>query len=84
MESLSNTWILMRFCERYILSSYQATIVTESCQSLDGLLTGHVSTQIAKRLQQMSNLSQIAQIVVNVEHFSTACDDLEGVLMNLR
>jgi hypothetical protein len=32
----------------------------------------------------MSNLSQIAQVVVNLEHFSTACDELEVVLMNLR
>ena len=53
-------------------------------QSLDGLLSDHVSAQIAKRLQGMSNLSQIAQIVVNLEHFCTACDELEGVLMNLR
>jgi transcriptional regulator of heat shock response len=53
-------------------------------KSLDGLLTEHVSAQIIKRLTGMSNLSQIAQVVVNVEHFSTACDELEGVLMNLR
>ena len=32
----------------------------------------------------MSNLSQIAQVVVNLEHFSSACDELEGVLMNLK
>lgn len=32
----------------------------------------------------MSNLSQIAQVVVNLEHFSTACEELEGVLMGLR
>ncbi|WWD17361.1 hypothetical protein CI109_101802 [Kwoniella shandongensis] len=53
-------------------------------KSLDGLLSDHVSKQIARRLQSMSNLSQIAQVVVNLEHFSTACDELEGVLMNLR
>lgn len=53
-------------------------------QSLDGLLTEHVSNEIGKRLRAMSNLSQIAQVVVNLEHFSTACDELEGVLMNLR
>jgi len=32
----------------------------------------------------MSNLSQIAQVVINIEHFSTACEELEGVLMSLR
>lgn len=53
-------------------------------KSLDGLLADHVSKQIALRVKGMSNLSQIAQIVVNLEHFVIACDDLEGVLMNLR
>ncbi|WVQ82288.1 hypothetical protein IAT38_004416 [Cryptococcus sp. DSM 104549] len=53
-------------------------------KSLDGLLSDHVSKQIAARLRSMSNLSQIAQVVVNLEHFATACDELEGVLMNLR
>jgi len=32
----------------------------------------------------MSNLSQIAQVVVNLEHFVIACEELQGVLMNLR
>jgi hypothetical protein len=32
----------------------------------------------------MSNLSQIAQVVVNLEHFATACEELEGVLAGLR
>ncbi|ORX36771.1 putative exocyst complex subunit Sec15 [Kockovaella imperatae] len=53
-------------------------------KSLDDLLTDHVSAQIIKRLTAMSNLSQIAQIVVNIEHFATACDELETVLMGLR
>lgn len=53
-------------------------------QSLDGLLSDHVSKQIAKKLQTMLNLSQIAQVVINLEHFCTACNELESVLMNLR
>ncbi|WVN88298.1 uncharacterized protein L203_103503 [Cryptococcus depauperatus CBS 7841] len=53
-------------------------------KSLDGLLSDHVSKQIANRLQTMSNLSQIAQVVINIGYFSTACDELEAVLMNLR
>lgn len=32
----------------------------------------------------MSNLSQIAQVVINLEHFTTACDELEAILMRLR
>jgi hypothetical protein len=47
-------------------------------------LTDHVANEIGKRLKGMTNLSQIAQVVVNLEHFATACDELEGVLMNLR
>ena len=60
--------------------------MTRTCpaQSLDGLLQENVSGQIAKQLRGMSNLSQIAQIVINLEHFNTACDELEAVLMNLR
>lgn len=53
-------------------------------QSLDGLLTDHVASEIGKRLKGMNNLSQIAQVVVNLEHFATACDELEGVLAGLR
>jgi hypothetical protein len=32
----------------------------------------------------MRNLSQIAQMVINIEHFIVACDELETVLMTLR
>jgi hypothetical protein len=53
-------------------------------KSLDGLLTDHVSRQMAQRVKVMSNLSQIAQVVVNTEHFLVACDELETVLMGLR
>ncbi|BEI79982.1 hypothetical protein CcaverHIS002_0105110 [Cutaneotrichosporon cavernicola] len=53
-------------------------------KSLDGLLTDHVSKQMAQRVKIMSNLSQIAQVVVNTEHFLVACDELETVLMGLR
>jgi hypothetical protein len=60
------------------------TSLTCSSQSLDGLLIDHVSSQIVKRVSGMSNLSQIAQVVVNIEHFATACEELEGVLMSLR
>ncbi len=32
----------------------------------------------------MRNLSQIAQVVINIEHMLIACDELETVLMTLR
>ncbi|KAL1413544.1 Rab GTPase-binding exocyst subunit S15 [Vanrija albida] len=53
-------------------------------KSLDSLLIDHVSKQIASRVNVMSNLSQIAQVAVNLEHFAVACDDLEILLMGLR
>ena len=53
-------------------------------KSLDGLLSDHVASGVASRLKGMSNLSQIAQVVVNLEHFIVACEDLEGVLAGLR
>lgn len=53
-------------------------------QSLDELLTEHVANGISARLRRMSNLSQIAQVVINLEHFTTACDELEAILMGLR
>lgn len=60
------------------------TSQADFAQSLDGLLTTHVASEISKRLKVMNNLSQIAQVVVNLEHFATACDELEGVLAGLR
>ncbi|KAL7412016.1 putative exocyst complex subunit Sec15 [Mrakia frigida] len=53
-------------------------------KALDNILIHHVSENIAKMLKTMNNLSQIAQVVVNIEHFRTACTELEIVLMNLR
>ncbi|KAK7060468.1 Rab GTPase-binding exocyst subunit S15 [Paramarasmius palmivorus] len=53
-------------------------------KSLDSLLITHISETIAQRLAGTSTLSQIAQIVTNVEHFQTACDELERTLTNLR
>lgn len=47
-------------------------------------MSNNVSQQITKKLKTMSNLSQIAQVVVNLEHFCVACEELEGVLMHLR
>lgn len=68
----------------FLFSTPWKTIFLNPKQSLDGLLSDHVSKQIAKKLQTMLNLSQIAQVVINLEHFTTACNELESVLMNLR
>jgi N-dimethylarginine dimethylaminohydrolase len=53
-------------------------------KSLDELLIQQVSNSIRSSLQRTSNLSQIAQIVVNAEHFRLACTQLETLLAALR
>lgn len=55
-------------------------------KTLDTLLIQQVSTGIRKSLDNTAaiNLSQIAQIVVNAEHFNLACVELENLLAALR
>lgn len=53
-------------------------------KSLDELLIQQVSNSIRSSLQKTNNLSQIAQIVVNAEHFRLACTQLETLLAALR
>ncbi|KAJ7682603.1 rsec15 [Mycena polygramma] len=53
-------------------------------KSLDGLLINHISQTIGQRLAGTSTLSQIAQIVTNLEHFQVACAELQRSLTNLR
>lgn len=51
---------------------------------MDELLIQQVSSSIRASLESTNNLSQIAQIVVNAEHFKLACTSLEGLLAALR
>ncbi|WFD05365.1 Rab GTPase-binding exocyst subunit S15 [Malassezia vespertilionis] len=53
-------------------------------QSLDELLVEQISVNIRTTVEQSHNLSQIAQIIVNVEHFQLACRELEVWLANSR
>ncbi|KAG7562727.1 hypothetical protein FFLO_01788 [Filobasidium floriforme] len=53
-------------------------------RSLDGLLISHVSKNICDKVNTMKNLSQVAQVVINVEHFVVAVDELESVLVDLK
>ncbi|GAA5827165.1 hypothetical protein JCM11251_001148 [Rhodosporidiobolus azoricus] len=53
-------------------------------KALDNLLIKQVSENIQRRLTMINNLSQLAQIVVNVLFFQTACSDLEELLVTLR
>ena len=52
--------------------------------SLDELLVQQISSHIRTTVEQSNNLSQIAQIIVNVEHFQLACAELEVWLANSR
>ena len=47
-------------------------------------MVSRVSDAIAQRVQTTRNLSQLAQIVVNVFFFETACAELENLLVALR
>lgn len=53
-------------------------------KSLDTILSNHVSDSIGDRLAKTSTLSQVAQIVTNLEHFEVACSELERSLTSLR
>ncbi|KAI0824715.1 rsec15 [Trametes gibbosa] len=53
-------------------------------KSLDTILATYISESVAKRAQSTNNLSQLAQIVTNLEHFEIACSELERSLTNIR
>ncbi|TFY62805.1 hypothetical protein EVG20_g6563 [Dentipellis fragilis] len=53
-------------------------------KSLDAILSNHVSESIGQRLAKTSTLTQVAQIVTNLEHFEVACSELERSLTSLR
>ena len=57
--------------------------VTEYDQSLDELLTENVCKSLVERLSSQ-NLGQIVQILINLEHFETACRELEQLLVDAR
>ncbi|KAK2466101.1 hypothetical protein APHAL10511_001743 [Amanita phalloides] len=66
------------------VSQHHKNIDDLLCKSLDSFLANHVSEMIGQRLAHTSTLSQIAQIVMNLEHFQIACLELEHTLNNLR
>ncbi|KIL00065.1 hypothetical protein PAXRUDRAFT_8485 [Paxillus rubicundulus Ve08.2h10] len=66
------------------VSQHHANIDDLLTRSLDKLLSNHISHSINKRLQSTSALSQITQIVTNLEYFEVARAELERSLTNLR
>lgn len=65
-------------------TQYQREIDSILKQSLDELLVEQISVHIRTTVEQSHNLSQIAQIIVNVEHFQLACTEIEVWLANSR
>ncbi|EKM59243.1 uncharacterized protein PHACADRAFT_136668 [Phanerochaete carnosa HHB-10118-sp] len=53
-------------------------------KSLENLLTKHIAENMARRAEATSNLSQLAQIITNLEHFEVACAELERSLTTIR
>ncbi|KAG8865136.1 hypothetical protein FRB96_000025 [Tulasnella sp. 330] len=53
-------------------------------KALDQLLTKHVSENIAHHLSSTRNVSQVAQVLTNIEYFQETCTILEEQLMKLR
>lgn len=53
-------------------------------KSLDKLLIKHINGHIRSRVQNTRNLSQLSQIVINLQFFQTACLALESLLVTLR
>ncbi|KAL4076144.1 exocyst complex subunit Sec15-like-domain-containing protein [Scleroderma citrinum] len=53
-------------------------------QSLDKLLSNHVGASISKRLGSTTALSQIAQIMTNLEYFEIACSELRRSIFRIR
>ncbi|KAF9649350.1 exocyst complex component sec15 subunit [Thelephora ganbajun] len=53
-------------------------------KSLDTLLSAHISGNIAQRANSVSNLSELAQIAKNIEHFEVCCAELARSLTNIR
>ncbi|KZT29334.1 exocyst complex subunit Sec15-like protein [Neolentinus lepideus HHB14362 ss-1] len=53
-------------------------------KALDSILSAHISENIARRLATTSTLTQIAQMVTNLEHFQVACVEIEATISNIR
>ncbi|KAF8591599.1 exocyst complex subunit Sec15-like protein [Ramaria rubella] len=66
------------------VAQYQRDIDDLLGNAVDRLLTIHVSNRIAERLHTISGLSQVAQVVSNLEHFEVACTELERKVTSIR
>ena len=63
--------------------SHRSPMALTVFQSLDELLTQKVCQSLVERLSSQY-LGQIVQILINLEHFETACQELEHLLVRAR
>jgi len=66
------------------VSQYRQDIDDMLGKVIDRLLTNHISNRIAERLPGISGLSQIAQVVSNLEYFEMVCVELGPKLTSIR
>ncbi|TFK55453.1 rsec15 [Heliocybe sulcata] len=77
------------FIERFYqfvdgVSQHQRNVDELLGKALDSLLSTDISENIARRLATTSTLTQIAQMVTNLEHFQVACTEIEGTIPGLK
>ncbi|KAH9972951.1 exocyst complex component sec15 subunit [Lactifluus volemus] len=53
-------------------------------RSLDTIISNHISGSYSVNLMKTSTLSQVAQIITNLEHFEVACAELERSVTSFR
>ena len=67
-----------------VCDPYPRVSPNEFVQSLDTILSNYVSDSYWGNLTKTSTLSQVAQIITNLEHFEVATAELERSLTALR
>ncbi|EPQ59901.1 hypothetical protein GLOTRDRAFT_33192 [Gloeophyllum trabeum ATCC 11539] len=77
------------FVERFYhfvdgVSQHHRNVDELMSKALDNLLSAHISDNIARRLATTSTLTQIAQMVTNLEHFQVACTEIEATITSMR
>ncbi|KAI0250002.1 exocyst complex component sec15 subunit [Lactifluus subvellereus] len=77
------------FVERFYqfiegISQHHRNVDELLSKSLDTILSDHVSGSYAGNLMKTSALSQVAQIITNLQHFEVGCAELERSLTTLR
>lgn len=75
----------MKHLRKWVQQSISCTFSYSLCttQSLDQLLSNKVCKSLVERLNSQY-LGQIVQILINLEHFETACKELEQLLIAAR